>query len=134
MSRIRRLVNEGAAPDYDAYNPSIHNIADTQIFGGTVPGSGYHEYEAMSSFAHVFEAPEDCFVFPFGYSDDGYAVAIYVGDSSTSTNLYRVSNLDGSYGAQSHSSFFFLRKGQVCSVVCNTAQTLNHSFWLPVKK
>lgn len=132
MSRIRRLA--GVVPDYDAYDASVHDIPDNQIYGGAALSVPYSKRILRTSATRVFEAPEDCFVFPLGYSDAAYPIMVYVGDSATSEYMYRVSTVDVSDGQQAHSTNIFLRKGQICSIGCSSSTTFNDSFWLPVKK
>lgn len=126
----------GAVPDYDAYDASVHDIPNNQIYGGTSLSNSYDKRVLRTSAASVFVASEDCFVFPLGYGNVNYPINIYVGDSATSEYMYRVSALGGTYGDQTHSTNIFLRKGQICSVGCGggSSQSFEGSFWLPVKK
>lgn len=128
--------NGACVPNYDAYDPAKHDVPGSTFFNR---GNLYDRTIKKSDYPGLlyFTAPEDCFFFPFVYTDTTTAetCSVYVGESANSTELCRVFLSDVSNYAQGYGYMIPMKKGQICAGICTNGSGAgyDYSFWLPMQ-
>jgi hypothetical protein len=115
-------------------------------------GIGIEKNDEHLSSNKFFEATEDCFFFPCGYTkavskqenlDECWPIYVFVGDSRNCDYLYKVFSHDGSEFDLCASWMVPLKKGQILTIWSGGLDTTSNtngtgfthpkSYWLPVK-